>query len=160
VNGALSVQGANGSYGAATTIQVLSGGTLVLDNNAAFGTGINAGVGPAVPAANNGDRIPDTAVVTLRDGAITYRGLSGGASSETYGSMNVTGGNNTITITPNGTGGTAALVATGSLTLDPRATVQISAASTVLGTTGFLKFNGGVPAPVGGANGIIPRVVN
>jgi fibronectin-binding autotransporter adhesin len=158
VNGVLSVQGANGSYGAATTIQVLSGGTLVLDNNAAFGTGVNAGAGPPIPAANNGDRIPDTAVVTLRDGALTYRGLSGAASSETYGSMNVTGGANTLTIAPTGTG-TATFAATGNLTLDPRATLQISASSTVLGSTGFVKFGGTVPAGFG-STPIIPRVVS
>ena len=149
--------GANGSYGAATSIQVSSGGTLTLDNNAAFGTGINAGAGPPITAANNGDRIPDTAVVTLRDGGVTYRGLSAAASSETYGSMNITGGNNVITIAPTGTGGTATFAATGNLTMDPRSTVQISATSTVLAATGFVKFGGTVPAAVGG---IIPRIVS
>jgi autotransporter-associated beta strand protein len=156
----LSVQGANGSYGAATDIQVVSGGTLTLDNNAVFGSATSSAT-PYVPAANNNDRIPDTAVVTMRDGAITYRGLSTAASSETYGSMHITGGYNTITIAPTGTGGTATFAATGALTMDPRTTLQISATSAVLGTTGFVKFAGGVPATVGsGPNAIIQNVVN
>lgn len=155
-NSIVSVQGANGSYGSAGTIQVTSGGTLVLDNNAAFGS---AGLTPVVPAANNNNRISDTAAVTLRDGAITYRGLSGAASTETYGSMNVAGGNNTITVAPTGSGGQATFAAAGGLTMDPRSTLQIAASSAVLGTTGFVKFGGAVPAGVG-LNGIVPRVVS
>jgi hypothetical protein len=155
-NSLVSVQGVSGSYNSATDIQVVSGGTLVLDNNAAFGT---AGLTVVVAAGNNNDRIPDSAVVTLRDGAFTYRGLSAAASSETYGSMNITGGHNIITIAPTGTGGTATIAATGNLTMDPRSTLQISASSTVLGTSGFVKFGGSVPTGVG-ANSIIPRVVS
>ena len=151
----LSIQGANGSYGAATSIQIVSGGSLILDNNASFGT---AGFTPVVPAANNNNRISDTAAITLRDGNLTYRGLTGVASSETYGSMNITGGHNTLTIAPTGAG-TATFAATGNLTMDPRSTLQIAATSTVLGTTGFVKFGGTVPTPIG-ANAIIPRVVN
>jgi autotransporter-associated beta strand protein len=156
----LSVQGANGSYGSATNIQILSGGTLILDNNATFGSATSSST-PYVPAAFNSDRIPDTAIVTMRDGAIVYRGLAATASSETYGSMHITGGYNTITVTPNGTGGSATFAATGSLTMDPRTTLQISTASTVLGTSGFVKFGGTVPSTVGvGANAIIQNVVN
>lgn len=148
-----SVQGANGSYGAANTIQVVSGGTLILDNNAAFGF---AGLTPVVPAANNNNRISDSAAITLRDGNLIYRGLSNVASSETYGSMSISGGHNVLTIAPTGTG-TATFAATGNLTMDPRSTLQISASSAVLGTTGFVKFGGTVPAAVGG---IIPRIVS
>jgi autotransporter-associated beta strand protein len=156
VNSFLSIIGANGSYGSANGIQVVSGGSLTLDNNASFATGINAGAGPPISAANNNNRISDTAALTMRDGNLTYRGLTGVASSETYGSMNITGGHNTIAIAPTGAG-TATFAATGNLTMDPRSTLQISASSTVLGTTGFVKFGGTVPAPVGG---IIPRVVS
>lgn len=151
---AFSVQGVDGSYGAANTIQVFAGGSLALDNNASFGGG--AGI-PSFPAANNGNRISDTAAVTLRDGTFVYRGLSTAASSETFGSLNLAGGNNVVTVAPTGAGGTASLTATGNLTMDPRSTMQISASSTVLGTTGSLKFGGTVPAAVGG---IIPRIAS
>lgn len=155
VNGILSIQGASGSYGSVTSIKVYAGGNLTLDNNAQFGDGTNVGI-PTVAAGNNGNRIPDNVAIELRDSTLTYRGLSNVASSETYGGLNVTGGFNTLTIAPTGTG-TATFTGAGDLTMNSRAMMQISAASTVLGTTGFVKFTGNVPAAVGG---IIPRIVS
>ena len=155
VNGGVSLQGANGAYGSVNSIKVYSGGTLTLDNNAQFGDGTNLGV-PTVAAGNNGNRIPDNVAIEVRDSAVTYRGLSNAASSETYGGLNLTGGFNTLTIAPTGTG-SATFSATGDLAMDSRATLQVSAASTVLGVTGFAKFAGNVPAAVGG---IIPRIVS
>ena len=153
VSAVMSIQGANGSYLSANAVDVFAGSTLILDNNATFG-GSN-GV-PLVAAANNNDRLSDSATITLRDSNLTLRGFAGAATSETVGALNVAGGHNVITVTPNG-GGTATLSA-GNLSLDPRATLQIASGSATqtLSTTGQLKFAGGIPAAIGG---IIPRII-
>ncbi|HUN80867.1 MAG TPA: hypothetical protein VMV81_05080, partial [Phycisphaerae bacterium] len=122
----ISLQGANGSLQSATTIQAVAGSALVLDNNAALGSGQ---FNPAIPAAQNNNRIRDDAEVQLRDGSFTYRGLSTAAATETFGKLNVTGGFNTVTLAPTGTGGTATLTASGDLSLAPRSTLLVSTAT-------------------------------
>lgn len=151
----VTLQGANGSFLSANTLQAYSGGTLILDNNVA----IAAGVLPAVPAAQNNNRISDTANIELRDGNFTYRGLASATATETFGSMSVTGGHNVVTLTPNNVagGGTVTITNNGNLTLDPRSTLQVGVLGTgaVLGTNSRYLVNGTVPAASGG---IIPRM--
>src|SRR5262249_50392554 len=65
-SGVLSLQGTNGSFLSATTIQAFSLGTFQIDNNTTIG---GAGTfSPSVPAAQNNNRLPDTVQLQLRDG--------------------------------------------------------------------------------------------
>lgn len=156
-----SLQGANGSFLSATTIDATSGGTFILDNNAA--TGASGNNVPNNPAAQNNNRIRDDAAITLRDGNFTYRGLAGSTTAaETYGSLSVTGGHAVFNITPNNLG-SAAVTASGDLTLDPRSTLQVTTTTIGTGNAGNLIggnarafFNGTVPAA---SSGIIPRII-
>ncbi len=148
-----SLQGANGSAQSATLIQAVAGGTFMLDNNAAVGaSGNNA---PNIPAAQNNNRIRDDAEVQLRDGNFVYRGLATAAASETFGTLNVAGGHNVVTLTPNGAGGTATVTASGDLTIAPRATLQVT--STTLGAASKMFVSGTLPTA--DATGILPRIV-
>lgn len=149
---AVVLQGANGSLQSASMLQAFSGGTIVLDNNAALGASGNNQ--PNVPAATNNDRIRDDAVVQLRDGSFTYRGRSAEASSETLGSLSLLGGNNTLSMLPFGTGGTAMLTIAGDLTLSNRATMLVSGST--IGAAGQVFINGAMPAP--DATGILRRI--
>ena len=160
--GEVRLQGANGSAQSATLLQAFDGGNFILDNNAALGaSGFNQ---PNVPAAQNNDRIRDDATVELRYGSFTYRGLAGSTTaSETFGSLNVLGGHNTVTIAPNNLGA-ATVTGTGNLTMAPRATLQVQTVTTGTGNSGNLlggnaqlKFNGSVPTA--DATGILPRTV-
>ncbi len=151
--GSLSLQGANGSFLGATTIQAFAGGSFVLDNNASLGASGNNQ--PNIPAAQNNNRIRDDAAVQLRDGTFIYRGQSTVAASETFGSLSVQGGFNTFNITPNGTGGTATVTIAGDLTMVPRSTLLVSGST--LGAAGQVFVNGALPTP--DATGILPRVV-
>ncbi len=146
------LQGANGSYQSATLLQAYAGGTFAIDNNAAIAAG---GAQPPTPAAQNNNRIRDDAEVQLRDGNFIYRGLSTAAASETFGNLNVQGGNNVVTLTPNGAGGTVTVTASGNLSLAPRATMQVS--STTLGAASKMFVSGTLPAA--DATGILPRMV-
>jgi autotransporter-associated beta strand protein len=148
----LILQGANGSYQSATLLQAVSGGTLVLDNNAALGASGNNQ--PNTPAAQNNDRVRDDAELELRDGNFTYRGRASTPASETFGDLTVAGGHAVVNITPGATGGTADLTASGNLTLAPRATMQVS--STTLGAASKLFVSGSIPAA--DATGILPRM--
>jgi fibronectin-binding autotransporter adhesin len=150
----LSLLGANGSAQAATTIQAFAGGNFILDNNASTGDS-SLLFGPPVAAAQNNDRIRDDAQVQLRDGNFAYRGRSAVAATETFGSLNILGGHNILTVTPNGVGGTAVLTAAGNLTMSPRSTMLISSAS--LSTAAKVFFNGTIPTA--DATGILPRDV-
>jgi fibronectin-binding autotransporter adhesin len=149
------LQGANGSFLSATTIEATSGGTFILDNNAALGaTGNNQ---PNIPAAQNNNRIRDDAAMILRDGNFTYRGFSAAAATETFGSLSSTGGHNVVAMTPNG-GGSTTLTVAGDLTLSPRSTMQFTATGTgnTLGGNARIFFGGNVPAA---SNGIIPNII-
>ena len=148
----LSLLGANGSFLSATLIQVLGGSTFLLDNNTTLGS--NGFQQPLIPAAQNNNRIRDDVQVQLRDANFIYRGFSGAAATETFGSLNVLDGYNTVTLTPNG-GGSIVLTATGDLTFGSRATLGV--ASTTLGGASQLFFNGSIPTA--DATGILPRVV-
>jgi autotransporter-associated beta strand protein len=147
VNAAVTLFGANGSYGAATSVNVVASGGLILDNNASS-SGTNA---PMVAAANNGNRLNDAAAVTLSGSTLRLNNLSGQASSETYGSLHTARGFNVVTTTAAGAGGSNTLIATGAWTQGPRAVTQFS--GTLLGTSSVVKF-GSTPAAVGG---LIPQ---
>lgn len=147
------LQGANGSILSASTVQAFGSAAFIIDNNAALGASGNNQ--PNIPAAQNNDRVRDDASLQLRDGSFTYRGFATAAASETIGSLSLLGGHNVVTLTPNGTGGTATVTFANDLTMAPRSTLQI--ASTVLGTTARMFVNGSVPAA--DATGIIRNVI-
>jgi autotransporter-associated beta strand protein len=151
----LSLLGANGSILGATTVRAVGGGILSIDNNRAVGT--NGNNQPLIVAAQNNDRLNDAAVIEMRDGVFNYRGFAGAAASETFGSLNVTGGHAPVTLTPNGTGGTVTLNATGSVLLAPRSTLQIITAGTNT-PGGTAKFFVGGSLPAADATGILDRV--
>ena len=148
----LSLQGANGSYLSATTIQAFSGGTFQIDNNAALGGPGNFNI--TVPAAQNNNRLADNVALQLRDGGFTYRGLANTAATETIGSLAVLGGHNVLNLATSGTG-TVALTVANDFTMAPRSSLGFNI--TTLGGTTKLFVNGAVPA--GDATGILPRVV-
>lgn len=147
------LQGANGSILSAMTVQASGGSAFIIDNNGALGASGNNQ--PNIPAAQNNDRVRDDASLLLRDGSFTYRGFATAAATETIGSLSLLGGHNVVTLTPNGTGGTATVTFANDLTMAPRSTMQI--ASTVLGTTARMFVNGTTPAP--DATGIIRNVI-
>ncbi|MCS7034930.1 MAG: hypothetical protein NZ561_13205, partial [Phycisphaerae bacterium] len=149
--------GANGSFPNAMTIEASAGTTFILDNNGSLGA--NGLIQPAVPQAQNNNRINDNATLVLRDGNFTYRGLAGAAATETFGNLTAVGGHNIVTITPNG-GGSVILTGSGNLTVASRATLQVSATGTgnTLGGNAQLKFQGTVPPA--DATGILRRIVS
>ncbi|MGH9695332.1 MAG: beta strand repeat-containing protein, partial [Bryobacteraceae bacterium] len=148
----LTLFGANGSFLSANTIQVYSGGTLILDNT--FADGNIPGTAP-IAAAQNNNRLSDSAEIQMRDGNFTIKGLSAAAASETIGKVTVHGGHNIITLTPAGAGGTVTLNVAGDLTMTSRSTLQI--ASTTIGAASKMFVNGALPAP--DPTGILPRIV-
>ena len=148
----LYLAGANGSYLAATQVQAFAGAQLYIDNDFSMPDGVDA---PIIPAGNNGNRIGDTARVELRDGNFGYNGAKNLASSESFGSLAAMGGFNVLSMTQAGTTGTITLTVNGDLTLDPRATMQIT--STKLGAAHKVMVNGSLPAT--DSTGIVTRVV-
>ncbi|MGH8093403.1 MAG: beta strand repeat-containing protein, partial [Chthoniobacterales bacterium] len=148
----LTLFGANGSFLSANTIQVYSGGTLILDNT--FADGSISGT-PTIAAAQNNNRLSDTAELQMRDGNFTIRGLSTATASETIGKITLQGGYNVITLTPAGTGGTVTLTVGSDLTMSSRSTLQI--ASSTIGAASEMFVNGALPAA--DATGILPRIV-
>jgi autotransporter-associated beta strand protein len=147
----VTLQGANGSFLQAATIQAFAGSQFIIDNNAAVGAGgYNE---PPIPAAQNNNRISDTAEIQLRNGTFAYRGKANTAASETFGKLNVMGGHNTVALTPNGTG--SVTLTSSELAMAPRATLQVT--STTLGGTARLYVTGALPAADG--TGILTRVV-
>jgi len=154
--GFLTLQGANGSLGSATTILAETGATFQIDNTAALTSG---GSLPNIPAAQNNNRIADNAEIQLRNGTFIYKGNGAGAT-ETFGNLNILDGANTVTLTPN-TGGSVALTASGTFSIGSRATLAITnaAATTLGGTTGqFAQLLVTGAAPATDATGIVDRV--
>src|SRR5436190_15602783 len=148
----LTLQGANGSYLSASTLQAFSGGTLQIDNNAALGGAGNFNI--PVPAAQNNNRLADNVPLQLRDGGFTYRGLANTAATETIGSVAVLGGHNVLNLATSGTG-TVGLTVANDFTMVPRSSLAFNIAT--LGGTTKLFVNGTVP--IADATGILPRVV-
>jgi autotransporter-associated beta strand protein len=146
--------GANGSALSAMTLQAFANGNIILDNNASSGNS-SLIFGPAVPAAQNNDRINDNAEVQLRDGTFTYRGKAATVATETFGKLNILGGHNVVTLTPGATAGSATVTVGGDLVMSPRSTMLISTGS--LTTQAYLFVNGAKPAA--DSTGILPRIV-
>jgi autotransporter-associated beta strand protein len=154
--GFLTLQGANGSLGSATTVLAETGATFQIDNTAAV-----SGVGslPNIPAAQNNNRIADNAEIQLRNGTFLYKGNGAGAT-ETFGNLNILDGANIVTLTPT-TGGSVALTAGGTFSMASRATLAITnaAATTLGGTTGqFAQLLVTGAAPATDLTGIVDRV--
>ena len=161
----LTLQGANGSVLSATTIEAQTGGNFAIDNNATAG---GAGGVAAIAAGNNNDRINNSAEIQLLSGSFTYKGVNGGASSETFGNLNVIDGANTVTMTPGTGGGTVALTASGNFLMGSRATLALTTPNvtptpappatpvSTLGGTAQLFVTGSAPAT--DATGLVDRV--
>jgi autotransporter-associated beta strand protein len=158
IGSGLFLQGANGSLGAAPTIQVVGGALLRLDNNAAIAA---TAIAPAVAAGQNNNRIRDDAAILLRDASLTLVSLAATPASETFGSLSITGGHNIITLTPTtpASGGTAVLTCAGNLSLGSRATVSVNTPATAPlgGASSQLFINGALPTP--DATGLLPRMI-
>ena len=143
--------GANGSFLSATTIDAVGGGKFQIDNTLAFG-GIST---PNIPAAQNNNRLNDSAQIRLRDGSFTYTGRSATAASETFGSLSALNGYDVLTLATSGAGGSVTLTA-GNLALGG-STATLRVASAVPGGASKAFFTGTIPAA--DATGILPRVV-
>lgn len=141
---------ANGSFLSATTIDAVGGGTFQIDNTLSF----DGQSQPNIPAAQNNNRLNDSAQIRLRDGNFTYTGRSATAASETFGSLSALNGYNVMTLATSG-GGSVTLNA-GDLTLGS-STATLRVASAVLGAASKTFFTGTIPTA--DATGILPRVV-
>jgi hypothetical protein len=148
VSGFLGLFGANGSFGSATTVDLIGGSTLLLDNNAST----NGTSAPAVASGNNTNRLRNDAAVTLSGSTLQLTSSPIGASSETIGTLHSANGFNVVRATAT-SGGTAAWDVAGAWTQGASATTQF--AGTTLGTTSTIKF-GSTPAMTGG---IIDRAI-
>ena len=125
--------------------------TLLLDNNAGF--------------RDEGNRIKDTATVTLRGGVINLTGRAQTASSETIGALVLGQGSNNITVTTGGTGVNSADLIFGSLTQQNSATINVNTLNGQIGSAGRLIFttaptltNGILPYAVSGGNDLITYI--
>lgn len=152
-NATLTLQGANGSFGAATQVVLAPTGVLTLSNTAAL-TSTNE---PALPAANLDNRINTAAALTLAGGNFAMVGAASAGINQTLASINAASGFSQISLT-NGTGQTAILNVTGNLTQSAGA--QLLIRGTALANTGSIAptntrfiVNGTLPAEV---NGLIP----
>jgi len=144
------LQGANGSFLQAATIQAFAGGQFIIDNTGAMPAG---GDYPTIPAAQNNNRIADNAEVQLRNGTFAYKGLANTAASETFGKLNAIADHNIVSLSTSGTG-TTTLTAS-ELDLGPRATLQV--ASATLGGANKLFITGAMPAA--DSTGVLQRMV-
>ena len=156
----LSLQGANGSYLSATTIQAVSGGTFQIDNNTSVGG--SGSFSPTIAAAQNNNRLADNVDLQLRGGFFIYIGRGNVAATETIGKLTLLGGDNWITLTPNGLSGTVAVTVAGNLSMASRSALSISSATAFgpssLGASSKLFVNGTLPAA--DATGILPRILS
>jgi hypothetical protein len=148
----LELLAANGSLGGAATITISNGGNLSILNSSAYGVSSGGSSNPYSPAANNNDRISDTAAVVLRDGTFNYQSSNTSNSSEIYGTLNASAGANTLTITGYSTG--LATLTAGKLFVGPTATLSISSP---LGAASNQQLF--TTAPYTDSTGILPRVV-
>jgi fibronectin-binding autotransporter adhesin len=170
--GGLTLAGANGSIGAASTVTLLAGSQLTVDN---FNNNLNdtrtstitsdaLGL-PFVPAGNNTARFNPSVAVGLRDSIFAVRGTSNGSSSVTIGSLNVSGGTSIIGLSMNGAAGSTTINVGGNFSLNGTAAVFIQSTNpgTVynyngsLGTAAKFLVGGSIPTP-DPISGIIPGV--
>lgn len=151
--GTVTLQGASGSFGAATQVLLGPAGVLTLSNTAALTTGNE----PPLPAANLDDRINTAAALTLAGGNFALVGSTTAAINQTLASINAASGFSQISLT-NGTGQNAVLTVTGNLTHSAGA--QLLIRGSAIGNTGTatptatrVVINGTTPTEV---NGLIP----
>lgn len=98
-SGTLALSGQNGSINASSGITVGGGATLLLNNTA---------------AANNADRLKDTAAVTLNGGSLVFANDAGAAAfSETAGTLSLASGLSTIVASQAADGQSASLTFSG-----------------------------------------------
>jgi len=156
----LSLQGANGSYLSATTIQVVTGGAFQIDNNS--GVGGSGSFSPTIAAAQNNNRLADNVDLQLRGGIFNYFGRANAVATETIGKLTLVGGDNWINLTPNGLSGTVAVTVGGNLSMASRSALSITSATAFgpssLGASSKLFVNGTLPAA--DATGILPRILS
>jgi autotransporter-associated beta strand protein len=94
-SGTLALSGADGSISASSGITVTNGAILRLDSRA---------------DANNGDRLKDTATVTLNNGSLVFANSGGAADySETAGALSISGTGSTLSASQAGEGYTSTL---------------------------------------------------
>lgn len=145
--GTVALRGANGAIGtafggAAANILINGGapsggtnanpvsGLLHLDNN----TGHVVGATTVFAAANNNDRISDSAVITMRgNGILRLTSASGVATTETIGTINANG-HNTLDVVKTGAPTAPVALTVNTLNLGSRATVNLTGTS--LGVAG------------------------
>lgn len=152
-NATLTLQGANGSFGAATQVLLGPAGVLTLSNTAA----LTSGNEPPLPAANLDNRVNTAAALTLAGGNIAMFGSASAAINQTLASISAASGFSQISLT-NGTGQSAVLTVTGNLTHSAGA--QLLIRGLAIGNTGTatptatrVVVNGTTPTEV---NGLIP----
>ncbi|MEA3211368.1 MAG: fibronectin-binding autotransporter adhesin [Chthoniobacter sp.] len=150
-SGGIILQGAGGSFAAATTVRIAPFGFLTLDNTAALAAAANR---PAVAAGNLSNRLSTSAALSMEGGTFSIVGAASAASNQQVASLTVSEGANSLTLTP-GSGGSSGFSATGNFTLASGATVLFRSptlpltTATVQGSTAF-TFAGTTPTPVGG----------
>jgi autotransporter-associated beta strand protein len=117
--------------------------TLTLDNTGLF---------------NSADRLSNSAAVTLRGGALTYRGRAATASTETLGSLLLAEGLSTLTLTPGGTNVNSLDLTFASLSLTPGAVLNLVPSGTFgLAGSGNPRIN--LTSAPTLTNSILPNVV-
>jgi hypothetical protein len=157
------LMGANGSLGSVNTITLSNNATLAILNDTAYTT-VGNGTGSAAAGGNN-NRISDNANIVMRDATFTYNSAGGNvASTETYGSLNISAGYNTLNLNipnPTTTNGTATLTAN-SLNIGPTASLLVSSYYQLGGTAEHM-FNSVTDSATGTqyntSGAIIPRVI-
>ncbi len=117
--GTLTLSGASGRVASASGITIGNSTVLTLDNS----------------AAEQADRIGNSAAITFGGGTLNYISDSNG-STETVGALNASGGASTVSVVHNGTAGNSTSLTFSSLgTIAPGATVNFSATGGTLGAT-------------------------
>ncbi len=132
VNQGSLVLAGNGTAIQSSGFTVNVGATLQLDNTSTFVT----------TAANNVNRLGDTATLVINGGTFTYVGASNAISAETLGNVTIGAGNDTINPIATGTG--SALLTFGTLT-----------ATTAGGTINFVAGSAGAQTLGGNVDQII-----
>ena len=155
---------AENTYSGATAVNA---GTLMLNNDGrvmnttgitvAQGATFEVDDGNSLGAANNvTNRIGDTTNITLTGGTAAFFGDPGAASTETFGSLVLTGQTSSTFVAAVDAydGGTLALLSTGTLTHNTGATIQFVSQGADLGSAcSSLRFAGNPTSLGSGGNG-------
>ncbi len=144
----VALRGANASYGSVSSVNIISGGTLTLDNAGAVAASTNL---PPVAAANLNNRINPAANLNLDNGFYQLIAQTTGTSSQTLANLSANSGYSRVSLDATATGLTSQSH-TGNLTIAPGATVLFRGLNLPTITTGTaqITFAGTTPAAVGG----------